>query len=138
MGTTLLRRRRPRRAPREPPWRMGGSASSTSEGNNRWAAAHVSDVARLYKLAIERAEPGARYDAVGEEGVTAKDISNALGRSSKLPVVSLTGDEAASHFGWMAMFAGVDMPASNAITRKKLGWTPVGRGLVADLDRLEA
>lgn len=98
----------------------------------------MSDVARLYKLAIERAEPGARYNAVGEEGVTAKDISEALGRSLKLPVVSLTGDEVAAHFGWMAMFAGVDMPASNAITRKKLGWTPVGPGLIADLDRLEA
>jgi nucleoside-diphosphate-sugar epimerase len=117
--------------------RAKGRLAYVGEGKNRWAAAHVSDVARLYKLAIERAEPGARYNAVGEEGVTAKDISEALGRSLKLPVVSLTGDEVAAHFGWMAMFAGVDMPASNAITRKKLGWTPVGPGLIADLDRLE-
>ena len=118
--------------------RAKGRVAYVGEGKNRWPAAHVSDVARLYKLAIERAEPGARYNAVGEEGVTAKDISEALGRSLKLPVVSLTGDEVAAHFGWMAMFAGVDMPASNAITRKKLGWTPVGPGLIADLDRLEA
>ena len=118
--------------------RAKGRVAYVGEGKNRWAAAHVSDVARLYKLAIERAEPGARYNAVGEEGITAKDISDALGRSLKLPVVSLTGDEVAAHFGWMAMFAGVDMPASNAITRKKLGWTPVGPGLIADLDRLEA
>jgi nucleoside-diphosphate-sugar epimerase len=118
--------------------RAKGRVAYVGDGKNRWPAAHVSDVARLYKLAIERAEPGARYNAVGEEGVTAKDISEALGRSLKLPVVSLTGDEVAAHFGWMAMFAGVDMPASNAITRKKLGWTPVGPGLIADLDRLEA
>jgi nucleoside-diphosphate-sugar epimerase len=118
--------------------RAKGRVAYVGEGKNRWAAAHVSDVARLYKLAIERAEPGARYNAVGEEGVTAKDISDALGRSLKLPVVSLTGDEVAAHFGWMAMFAGMDMPASSAITRKKLGWTPVGPGLIADLDRLEA
>ena len=116
--------------------RAMGRVAYVGEGKNRWPAAHVSDVARLYKLAIERAEPGARYNAVGEEGVTAKDISEALGRSLKLPVVSLTGDEVAAHFGWMAMFAGVDMPASNVITRKKLGWTPVGPGLIADLDRL--
>ena len=118
--------------------RAKGRIAYVGEGKNRWPAAHVTDVARLYKLAIERAEPGARYNAVGEEGVTAKDISEALGRSLKLPVVSLTGDEVAAHFGWMAMFAGVDMPASSAITRKKLGWTPVGPGLIADLDRLEA
>jgi nucleoside-diphosphate-sugar epimerase len=117
--------------------RAKGRVAYVGEGKNRWAAGHVSDVARLYKLAIERAEPGARYNAVGEEGVTAKDIAEALGRSLKLPVVSVTGDEVAAHFGWMAMFAGVDMPASNAITRKKLGWTPVGPGLIADLDRLE-
>ncbi|MGD0526799.1 MAG: SDR family oxidoreductase [Polyangiaceae bacterium] len=118
--------------------RAKGRVAYVGDGKNRWPAAHVSDVARLYKLAIERAEPGARYNAVGEEGVTAKDISEALGRSLKLPVVSLTGDEVAAHFGWMAMFAGVDMAASSAITRKKLGWTPVGPGLIADLDRLEA
>jgi nucleoside-diphosphate-sugar epimerase len=117
--------------------RAKGRVAYVGEGKNRWPAAHVSDVARLYKLAIERAEPGARYNAVGEEGVATKDISEALGRSLKLPVVSLTGDEVAAHFGWMAMFAGLDMPASNAITRKKLGWTPVGPGLIADLDRLE-
>jgi nucleoside-diphosphate-sugar epimerase len=118
--------------------RAKGRVAYVGEGKNRWAAGHVSDVARLYRLAIERAEPGARYNAVGEEGVTAKEISEALGRSLKLPVVSLTGDEVAAHFGWMAMFAGADMAASNAITRKKLGWTPVGPGLIADLDRLEA
>jgi nucleoside-diphosphate-sugar epimerase len=117
--------------------RAKGRVGYVGDGKNRWPAAHVSDVARLYKLAIERAEPGARYNAVGEEGVTMKDISEALGRSLKLPVVSLTGDEVAAHFGWMAMFAGMDMPASSAITRKKLGWTPVGAGLIADLDGLE-
>ncbi|HEY2366751.1 MAG TPA: NAD-dependent epimerase/dehydratase family protein, partial [Polyangiaceae bacterium] len=34
------------------------------EGKNRFAAAHVSDVARLYKLVVERTEPGARYHAI--------------------------------------------------------------------------
>jgi nucleoside-diphosphate-sugar epimerase len=117
--------------------RAKGRVAYVGDGKNRWPSVHVSDAARLYKLAIERAEPGARYNAVGEEGVTAKDISEALGRALKLPVVSLTGDEVSAHFGWMAMFAGLDMPASSAITRKKLSWTPVGPGLIADLDRLE-
>jgi len=117
--------------------RAKGRVAYVGEGNNRWPAAHVSDVARLYALAVDRPEPGARYNAVGEEGVSMKDIAEALGRSLKLPVVSVTGDEAAAHFGWMAMFAGLDMPASSAVTRKKLGWAPVGPGLIADLDRLE-
>jgi nucleoside-diphosphate-sugar epimerase len=117
--------------------RAKGRVAYLGEGKNRFAAAHVSDVARVYKLAVERAEPGARYHAVGEEGVAMRDIAEALGRALKLPVVSLSGDEAAEYFGWMAMFAGLDMPASSALTQKKLGWKPVGPGLIADLDRLE-
>jgi hypothetical protein len=29
------------------------------------------------------------------------------------------------------------MPAASAITQAKLGWTPKGPGLIADLERLE-
>ena len=117
--------------------RAKGRVAYVGEGQNRWPAAHLSDVALLYKLAVERGEPGARYNAVAEEGITTRAIAEALGRRLELPVVSLTGDEAAAHFGWMTMFAGVDMPASSAITREKLGWNPVGPGLIADLENLE-
>src|SRR5580704_4546118 len=117
--------------------RAKGRVAYLGAGQNRWPAAHLSDVALLYKLAVERGEPGARYNAVAEEGITTRAIAEALGRRLKLPVVSLTGDEAAAHFGWMTMFAGVDMPASSAITREKLGWNPVGPGLIADLENLE-
>jgi nucleoside-diphosphate-sugar epimerase len=117
--------------------RAKGRVAYVGEGNNRFAAAHVSDVARLYKLAVERAEAGARYHAVAEEGVAMRDIAEALGRSLKLPVVSISGAEAADYFGWMMMFAGADMPASSALTQKKLGWKPVGPGLIADLEHLE-
>lgn len=118
--------------------KSNGRVAYVGDGKNRFAAAHVSDVARLYKLAIEHAEPGARWNAVAEEGVAMKDIAEALGRSLKLPVVSVSGDEAKEYFGWMMMFAGTDMIASSTITRDKLGWTPVGPDLITDLDHLEA
>lgn len=116
--------------------RAKGRVAYVGDGKNRFAAAHVSDVACLYKLAVERAEAGARYHAVAEEGVAMRDIAEALGRSLKLPVVSISGGEAADYFGWMMMFAGADMPASSALTRNKLGWKPVGPGLIADLEHL--
>jgi nucleoside-diphosphate-sugar epimerase len=106
------------------------------EGHGRFAAAHVTDVARVYKLAVERGEPGARYHAVGEDGVAMRDICNTLGRVLQLPVASIPASEAAEFFGWMAMFASVDMPASSAATRAKLGWAPTGPGLLADLAQL--
>jgi len=107
------------------------------DGSNRWPAAHVSDAARLYRLALEKAEPGAIYHAVGEEGVSTKTIAEALGRGLKVPVVSIKPEEAEAHFGWLALFAGNDMPASSALTQQKLNWKPTGPGLIADLDAMD-
>ncbi len=107
------------------------------DGHNRWPAAHVLDVARLYRLAIERAQPGAIYHAVAEEGVPLRDIAEVLGRRLKLQVKSIAPEEAETYFGWLAMFASFDAPASSAKTREKLGWRPIGPGLIADLERLE-
>ena len=122
------------------PWiaiaREKGVFAYIGEGRNRWPAAHVSDVARLYRLALERAETGAVYNAVAEEGVPARDIAETIGRRLKLPVKSIAPEEAGAFFGWLAMFAGRDMPASSALTQKKLGWRPTGPGLIADLERL--
>jgi nucleoside-diphosphate-sugar epimerase len=107
------------------------------DGSNRWPAAHVSDVARLYRLAFEKAEPGAVYHAVDEEGVPMKAIAEALARGLKVPVVSITPEEVGAHFGWLAHFMGQDLSASSAITQKKLNWKPTGPGLIADLDGMD-
>lgn len=107
------------------------------EGGNRWPAAHVSDTARLYCLAFEKAEPGAIYHAVDEEGVSMKAIAEALGRGLKVPVVSIKPEETEAHFGWLARFAGHDMPSSSAITQQKLNWKPTGPSLIADLDGMD-
>ena len=94
------------------------------------------DAARLYRLALEKHETGARYHAVAEEGVPMRDIAEIIGRGLKMPVVSLSPEEAAAHFGWLAMFAGSDLPASSALTQKRLGWRPTGPGLIADLEQM--
>ena len=107
------------------------------EGSNRWPAAHVCDTARLYRLAFEKAEPGAIYHAVDEEGVSMKAIAEALGRGLKVPVVSIKPEEAEAHFGWLARFARHDMPASGALTQQKLNWKPTGPGVIADLDGMD-
>ncbi len=117
--------------------REKGVCAYIGDGRNRWPAAHVLDTARLYRLALEKAERGAKYHAVAEEGVPLKDIAETIGRRLKLPVKSVAGEEAQAYFGWLAMFAGRDSPASSAQTRKKLGWQPTGPGLIADLERLE-
>jgi nucleoside-diphosphate-sugar epimerase len=116
--------------------REKGVSAYVGDGLNRWPAVHVLDTARLYRLALEKQEAGARYHAVAEEGVSARDIAEAVGRGLKVPVVAMSPEEAAGHFGWMAMFAGLDMPASSAQTQERLGWHPTGPGLIADLEQM--
>lgn len=117
--------------------REKGVAAYVGDGLNRWSAAHVSDVARLYRLAVEQGRAGERFNAVAEEGVAARDIAAVVGRGLGVPVASLTPEQAGEHFGWMGMFVGMDLRASSAWTRERLGWTPTGPGLIADLERMD-
>jgi nucleoside-diphosphate-sugar epimerase len=117
--------------------REKGLSAYVGEGTNRWAAAHVSDVGRLYRLALEKHEPGAKWHAVAEEGVALRDIAEVIGRGLNVPVKSLSAEEAAAHFGWLGMFASHDLRASSEKTRKKLDWNPAGPGLIADLGRMD-
>lgn len=114
--------------------RKKGVVAYVGEGDNRWPAGHLSDVVRLYRLALEAGEQGARFHAVGEEGIRSRDIAQALGRGMNLPVVSIDPGQAEAHFGWMAMFTSLDMPASSAWTQARLDWHPAGPSLIADLD----
>ena len=117
--------------------REKGVAAYVGDGLNRWPAVHVLDAAPVYRLALEKGPNRARYHAVDEEGVTAKAIAEAIGRGLKVPVVSLSPEEAAGHFGWMAMFAGMDMPASSKLTQERLGWRPTQKpGMIEDLDHM--
>lgn len=117
--------------------RAKGVSAYIGDGLNRWPAAHVLDVARLYRLALERNEPGARYHAVAEEGISARDIAKAIGAGLNVPVESIAPEEAADHYGWLAAFADMDIPASSAWTRQVLDWHPAGPGLIADLERMD-
>jgi nucleoside-diphosphate-sugar epimerase len=117
--------------------RQKGVSAYIGDGANRWPAAHVSDTARLYRLAFEKAAPGAIYHAVAEEGITMKAIAEAHARGLNVPAVSIRPEEAEAHFGWLAHFAVVDMPSSSHITQKTLNWTPAGPDLITDLGNMD-
>ena len=116
--------------------REKGASAYIGEGLNRWAAVHVLDAARLYRLALEKSEAGARYHAVAEEGIPLRKIAEVIGRVLKVPVIALSQDEAATHFGFLARFVGIDLLASSAKTKERLGWSPTGPGLIADLEQM--
>jgi nucleoside-diphosphate-sugar epimerase len=105
------------------------------DGLNRWPAVHRLDTAHLYRLVLEKGPAGAVFHGVADEGVPFRDVAGVIGRRLNVPVVSKTPEEAAGHFGWFALFAAADVPASSALTRQRLGWEPKQPGLIPDLDR---
>ncbi|MGH7121464.1 MAG: SDR family oxidoreductase [Acetobacteraceae bacterium] len=110
-------------------------AAYVGDGANRWPAVHRSDAARAVRLALEHGGVDGPYHAVGEEGVPFKAIAEVIGRRLGVPVVAKSGPEAAEHFGWFTLFAGMDIPAASARTRALLGWKPTGPTLLADIDQ---
>jgi nucleoside-diphosphate-sugar epimerase len=117
--------------------RQKGWVAYVGEGRNRLSAVHVSDAVRLFRLALEGGRTGARYHAVGEEGVLMRDIAEVIGAGLKLPVKSISTDETADYFGWIAGLAPLDLAASSAWTRKQLGWNPTGPDLLTDLRKMD-
>ena len=112
-----------------------GASVYVGDGQNRWPAVHRFDAAVLYRLVLEKGVAAARYHAVGEEGVSFREIARVIGEKCSLPVKSLTREEAEIHFGWFALFAGIDAPASSAKTGAAMGWKAKGVGLIADLEK---
>ena len=118
--------------------REKGVSAYLGDGANRWAAAPLKDVAHLYRLAVEKTGPGVTvYNAVQEEGVSAREIAETIAKGLKVPAVSISPEKAGEHFGWFAHFAGLDMPATSEWTRKTLGWVPTGPGLIEDLTNMK-
>lgn len=117
--------------------RKTGVAAYVGEGLNRWSATHVSDAAHLFKLVLEKSQPGARYHATAEEGIAFRHIAEVIGQTLGIPAVSMSSAEAAIHFGWLTAFVGKDMSASSTKTRALLGWEPVEQGLLADLEQID-
>jgi nucleoside-diphosphate-sugar epimerase len=115
-----------------------GVSAYVGNGAARWAAAPLKDVARLYRLAVEKTGSGVTtYHAVEEAGVSLRDVAETLGKGLKLPVVSIPAEKAAEHFGMFGHFATLDMPASSEWTRKTLKWEPNGPGLIEDLENMK-
>jgi nucleoside-diphosphate-sugar epimerase len=113
--------------------RRTGVAGYPGDGNQRWPAVHALDAAVLFRLALENAPGGTSWHAVADEGDRVADIAAVIGRRLNLPVRSVPTE----NFGPIGPIFAADQPSSSAITREKLGWTPVHPGLLADLENIQ-
>ncbi len=113
--------------------RQHGAAAYVGEGANRWPAADTRDIAVLYRLALEKAPAGTRLHGVGDEGLPFKAIAETIASRLGVEARSVTPDEAPQYLGYLARFAQLDGPVSNARTRRVLGWEPTRPGWIADV-----
>jgi nucleoside-diphosphate-sugar epimerase len=113
-----------------------GFSAYVDDGLNHWSAAHLSDTARLYRLALEKHQPGARYHATAESRIAFRLIAETIGEGLQMPTVSVPADEVTANFGWLSTFVGKDMTALSSKTQARLGWTPTGPDLLSDLRSL--
>jgi nucleoside-diphosphate-sugar epimerase len=113
-----------------------GFVGYPGDGANRWPAVHVRDLASLFRLALEKGPAGKTWHAVGDEGLRFREIAEAIAARMGLPAVSIPADElmVPGYFGFLSAVVTLDLPASNAITRRALGWEPAQPGLLANLD----
>ncbi|QEN12554.1 SDR family oxidoreductase [Mycolicibacterium sp. ELW1] len=115
--------------------REKGISGYVGDGANRWSAVHRDDAAHLFRLAVEGAPAGTVLHATGEEGVTTRAIAETIGRGLGVAVTSVPAENAMDHFGWIAGFFSLDMPAGSAVTRERFGWQPTGIGLLEDMEQ---
>ncbi len=113
--------------------RRQGFSAYIGDGANRWPAVHRLDAAHLFRLALEKATPGSRLHGVAEEGIPVRDIAETIAQGLSIPLRSISADEAAAHFGWLAAFAAIDLPISSTLTQTSLGWHPQQPGLLEDM-----
>ncbi len=115
--------------------RKNGVSAYVGDGSNRWPAVHRLDAAHLFCLALEKAAKGARYNAIGDEGIPVREIAEVIGKQLNLPVKSVSADKAADHFEWMSRFIAFDSPATAHKTSEQLGWRPTHIGLIEDMQQ---
>lgn len=115
--------------------REKGVSAYVGEGQNLWPSVHRLDAARLYRLALEQGAQGGPFHAVADEGVPFRQIAEAIGEGLGVPTQSISPEEAAKHFGFLAMFIAGNGAASGARTRERLGWMPEQPGLIRDINR---
>ena len=95
------------------------------------------DVARLYRLALEKGKPGAIFHAVDEEHVPMRAMAEAIGERLGLPARSLAAGGGRRLLRPVRHVRRHGQPRLQRHHPRTLGWTPKERGIVDDLRECE-
>lgn len=93
----------------------------------RWPLVHSEDLATLYRLALERSEPGESYLGVAIEACAVGRIARAYARRFGTPSLEpeiVSGDAIVAKLGAWAIGYALDQRQSGEKARRRLGWEP--------------
>lgn len=104
--------------------------------NNMWSTVDVDDLADLYLLCLEKAEPGSLWHTTDRSGVTTKSIAESVSRlaglNGKTKSVSLA--YAQEFFSHWAQFWTLNNQSSANKAKEKLGWKPRRASMLEDIE----
>jgi nucleoside-diphosphate-sugar epimerase len=121
------------------PWLMqmaakAGESVYVDDGHLRTSDVHVDDAAELYLLAANKAKAGEVFNGTGSTTVTLRQMAEAIGEALKLPVRSVSCEEAEARWGqFLTAFVQFENRASNGKAVQQLGWQPKGIDLLTDI-----
>jgi nucleoside-diphosphate-sugar epimerase len=113
-----------------------GEVTVVGDGENRWPMVHVDDLAVLYRLILEKAEPGAVIHGATGETVKVKQMAEAAAKGAGVPgkVNYWPVDQARGVLGPFADALALDQDIISVVA-PKLGWKPRSAGALEELER---
>jgi nucleoside-diphosphate-sugar epimerase len=120
--------------------KRAGTVGYIGEGKNRWAAVHREDTAKLFVTAMEKLadgslQTGRSLHAIGDRGITTKEIAEHIAKGLGIKAESITAEEGAKRYGFIVGMAwGMDVTVSNEKTKEWTGWEPKECGLLEDIN----
>ncbi|KAL1969430.1 hypothetical protein VTN77DRAFT_8868 [Rasamsonia byssochlamydoides] len=122
---------------------QAGESVYIGEGANHFSSVYVDDAARLYLLVAKHVaqqnevKPGGEiFNCTGSTTITYRALASAIGAVLRVPVRSITREEAEKRWGtFMTWFVSVENRSSNRKAMQVLGWQPRGVDLLTEIEK---
>jgi len=113
-----------------------GAVTVVGNGENCWPMVHVEDLAVLYRLILEKAEPGVVIHGATGETLKVKQMAEAAAKGAGVPgkVIYWPLEQALGVLGPFADALALDQDIISVVA-SKLGWNPRTAGALEELER---
>ncbi|KAK9311123.1 hypothetical protein V1524DRAFT_443521 [Lipomyces starkeyi] len=111
-----------------------GESVYVDDGHLRTSDVHVDDAATLFLLAAKQATAGDVFNGTGSTTVTLRALAESIAEVLKLPVRSVSREEAEARWGqFLTAFVQFENRSSNRKAVQQLGWQPKGIDMLSDI-----